>query len=267
MSAGKVSADREIEALREAIARIDAHVVDLVARRLALARQIGGIKRSRQLPIQDFHVEKLVIARNRRLARQSGLSPSVADDLSRLLIEHAVHAQNVDRRSPARRKTTRGEQVLIIGGLGGMGRWLARFFDSLGHQVSIFDRPSVGTRSEFPRERDLARAVKAHTVIVLATPIDATAAVLERIAAVGTEALIFDVCSLKGPIAYTARRAISEGLRFASIHPMFGPDVEVLAGRNILLCETKGVDHSRAVASFFEHTSASLISITFTTTA
>jgi len=127
-----------------------------------------------------------------------------------------------------------------------MGRWLARFFDSLGHQVSIFDRPSVGT-GRVPRERDLARALKAHTVIVLATPIDATAAVLERIAGVGTDALIFDVCSLKGPIAYAAVGYFRRDFASHRSTLCFGPDVEVLAGRNILLCETKGVDHSRAV--------------------
>ncbi len=57
------------------------------------------------------------------------------------------------------------------------------------------------------------------------------------------------------------RRGLSAGVRVASIHPLFGPDAEVLAGRNILLCQTPGKDHSHEAGRFFAPTTANLVSI------
>jgi chorismate mutase / prephenate dehydrogenase len=253
--------ESDLTKLRDSIQRIDADILDLVARRIVLARRIGRVKRDGDLPTQDFRIEKLVMGRNRRRAGQLGLAPGVADDLSRLLIEHAIRTQDEDRRTTPRKTVVRGERVLIVGGCGGMGRWLARFFDSLGHRVTLFDRASVQAPVEFPSAHDLDRAAQAHSVIVLATPIAVTAPILDRITDSARKALIFDVCSLKGPLLRSIRRGLAAGLRVASIHPLFGHDAEVLAGRNILLCQTPGEDHSREAGRFFAPTTANLVSI------
>ncbi len=258
---GRGSIERNMRTLRESVAQIDGEILDLVAKRLLLARRIGRVKRDHGLPVQDFQIERQVVERNRSRAERLGLASPLVDEVTRLLIEHATRVQDADRRLLVQEPSAAGERILVVGGLGGMGRWLARFFSSLGHSVTVLDRPGVRTRTEFPRAQDLARAAVEHSVVALATPIAATAPILDRIVRTGTSALIFDVCSLKQPVRRSIDSALAKGLRVASIHPMFGPDADVLAGRNVLLCRTQGTDHSIVAGRFFEQTTAALVSI------
>ena len=67
--------DPEIDAIREHIERVDAALVDLIARRVALARAAGERKRERGLPTLDAKREAAVVRRTARLARDAGLPP------------------------------------------------------------------------------------------------------------------------------------------------------------------------------------------------
>jgi chorismate mutase/prephenate dehydrogenase len=173
-----------------------------------------------------------------------------------------VVAQDEDqRRARSSEAHTRSETVLILGGCGGMGRWLSSYFDSFGYPVTVFDPRSASDPSPYPAAEDLELAVRSHGIVVLATPIGATAQVLRRVIRTRTEALVFDICSLKSPLQGTIQDGLRKGLRIASIHPMFGPSATVLAGRNIVFCETGKRDHSPAVRRLFEPTTARLISV------
>ncbi len=130
-----------------------------------------------------------------------------------------------------------------------MGRWLARFFERRGHSVKILDprRDSSG-RARVPTIEIGARSAE---VVVFATPIAETAPLLAKLVATGTDALVFDVLSLKSPILPAVRRAAAAGLKITSVHPMFGPTVRRLRGRNLLVLSCGNPSADRAVGRLF----------------
>ncbi|MDI6710187.1 MAG: prephenate dehydratase [Bacillota bacterium] len=83
-----------IPALRESIDALDGRLVELLARRTALAREIGRLKRG---PVRDPRREREVIARVRRLAAGYGLDPETAEGVFRLILTHSVMVQTAQR--------------------------------------------------------------------------------------------------------------------------------------------------------------------------
>lgn len=64
----------ELARLREDIEAIDRELVQLLARRVRLARAVGVAKRAAELPTLDPAREAAVVRRAAELARESGLS-------------------------------------------------------------------------------------------------------------------------------------------------------------------------------------------------
>ncbi len=67
-------------------------------------------------------------------------------------------------------------------------------------------------------------------MIVLATPLGATTPLLEILARRAPRGLIFDLGSLKTPLRAGLDALAKAGCRVTSLHPMFGPDTELLSG-------------------------------------
>jgi chorismate mutase / prephenate dehydrogenase len=72
---------------------------------------------------------------------------------------------------------------------------------------------------------------------VLATPLGATDRVLRELAMRRPPGVIFDVGSLKSPLRSGLMTLKSHGCRVTSVHPMFGPDTELLSGRHVIFID------------------------------
>ncbi len=256
----------QLPPLRAQIRGLDDDILKLIAERLRVAAEIGRVKNAEGLPIKDFQVERDVQAHARRRAAELGVFEDLAGELADLLIRYAVKTQETSRVATAPEAGAR--QILIVGGLGLMGRWLAGFFASSGHAVTLSDVAGEAPAdvaypyvASTPDMAHFAAAAAVADVIVLATPIGATAAVLRRLVALNVKGLVFDICSLKSPIT-TALTEAARALRVTSLHPMFGPAVTTLAGRRIVICEVEG-PHARAAAeaarTLFAETSAEIV--------
>ena len=251
----------DLDKQRTRIRAIDDEIMSLMAERLKVAREIGRVKLARGLPIKDFKVEKDVIERSMLKARQAGVYEDMASEAARLLIKYAVLAQD-EFHAKSRATTDRDRRnILIVGGSGHMGMWLSEFFSSFGHRVTHFDPVKTKGDARFDRVESLDGATTAFDAICLATPISKTAALIDNLAKTPGRALVFDVCSLKTPIIDSFQRAEKAGLRITSIHPMFGPDVELLAGRNIIFCQSGHDEALQEARSLFEETTAHLLDI------
>lgn len=250
-----------LKGLRVEVARTDEQIMKLIARRLDLARRVGEIKLKAGLPIQDYNVEKTVLERNLRRARELELPLEIAEEVTRTLIHYAVQVQDEHHRLATHRPRRKASTVLVVGGCGAMGNWIARYFNSFGYSIAIFDQRRDVIPSEHTFVEDLERAARRCRIIVLATPISATPEVLRRIAVTRTKALVFDICSLKSPLYGAIEEALAAGIRVTSVHPMFGPGASVLAGRNIVFCQTGTKDYSRLARSLFAATTARLIDV------
>ncbi len=106
---------------------------------------------------------------------------------------------------------------ICIYGLGGMGKVFKDFFQRRGYLVKGFDvKPEK-------REVELER-LNEFDVIFLCVPMEEIAKSLETIRNYTKDALIVDISSVKRPFLEIFERV---GMKWMSIHPMFGPDSEV----------------------------------------
>ena len=258
------SPKEELASLRRDVKIVDESILRLLGKRLAFARRIGEVKAEANIPIQDVQVEKDVVDACRTKARELGLYESMAEDLARILIKYSLQLQDEYQQRRQQKSEVQSQKILVVGGRGQMGRWLSEFFDAFGHTVHHFDVVGIpGAEAEasepYPLVEDLALSASDFDVIALATPIGATPSVLETLVEAKSQALIFDICSLKSPITGALAGAAAAGLAVASVHPMFGPSVELLTGRNIIICHVADTDATQRTKALFEGTTARLV--------
>ena len=243
-----------IQRLRNDIARIDQQILALVSWRLDVAEQIGHNKKLAGLPVRNFQMEVDVLRRAREACADFGLDPDVGQSLFQVLIEAAVGRQHglVERPHEGPRRT-----VLVVGGGGRMGRWLCGYFAAQGHQVAACD--PLGGDLETRRVADLLPAAHDADIVVLATPIGVTTEVLDEVLAARPRGLVFDICSLKTPLVKTLERGTREGLRVASLHPMFAPDTVLLSGRVLVVCDCGNPQAAAEARALFEDTALRIV--------
>lgn len=248
----------ELQSLREALGGVDRELLVLVARRQALASRIGELKASLGRPTRDFTQEKEVLDRARKTAESLGLPGEIAADMLRLLISSSLTRQERDRLAAAAGGV--GRRALVIGGSGRMGGWLLRFLSSQGFNVEIAD-PAAGP-PEVPRIADWAESPLDHDLIVVAATLTTSATILHGLAARKPKGLVFDVGSLKGPLIPALDALRTAGVKVTSIHPMFGPNTELLSGRHVIFIDCGVPEAVAAARELFSPTMALQVTMT-----
>jgi chorismate mutase/prephenate dehydrogenase len=179
----------------------------------------------------------------RATATELGVSPALAEELLRLLIRSSLTTQ--EQASVAARGAGSGRRALVIGGGGKMGGWFVRFLASQGFAVEVAD--PTGAATGVPRVEDWHKTdLNQYDYIILATPLGVTDAILRDLALRRPTGVIFDVGSLKSPLRSGLLALKSHGCRVTSLHPMFGPDTELLSGRHVIFVD---LGHDEALAS------------------
>ena len=248
-------AGERLEQLRRRIRNLDAALLGLVAERLELAREVGEVKRAAGVPLRDYEVERRVLERGGEAAAAVGVAPELARALLGPLIEESCRLQEIDHYAAW---SGEAESVLVVGGAGRMGRWLARFCATQGHRVVVCDPAApAGGESVASLEAGLAGA----TLAFLATPLESTAAALDAVAATGYRGVVCDVASLKGHLRPALERARRAGAAVTSLHPMFGPAVRTLADRVIVVCDCGDPVATERVTALFRGTAATLVAL------
>lgn len=249
-----------LETLRSKIAETDAKIMGLVSERLELAEKVGRHKIEKGLAIKAYDVEKNVIDRYRKIADGLGINEDLSDSLSKLLIDHACRIQEKNRLTNVKNDYIKHESpgnALIIGGAGNMGRWFTNFLGSFGYDVLVKDQhKSDKTLNYCDDSKSLNELVNGMDLIVIATPLSIVRETLEKLSKTKTKALIFDIASLKSPIIKTLIEAKKYLPNLVSIHPMFGPDVDLLDGENILICDMGNQEATFKAKNLFEKTAA-----------
>ena len=234
---------KDLEKLRSRLTDLDRRILDAVAERQAVVEEIGAVKRDAGKATRDYAREKQVIDAARAGAEELGLPPALAEALMELLIRTSLTKQERARvRAEGR---GHGRKALVIGGAGQMGLWFVDFLDSQGFDVTVAD--PAGTAAGYLHVDDWKKTPDAFDVTVVAAPIGVSARILEDIADVGRKGLIFDIGSLKSPLDGALRKLAASGAKVTSMHPMFGPDTELLSGRHVLFLEV-GVPEATAEA-------------------
>lgn len=247
---------KSLEELRARLDVIDRELLQLVAERQSLGSQIAAVKRATGQPTRDFRREREVLLKARRDAESLGVSPAVAELLMQALIQESLTTQEQARIAWQGKGS--GRRALVIGGRGKMGRWFADFLASQGFAVTIADPagPAEGYESVGDwRQCDL----QACDLIVVATPIRIANEVLGELAERRPRGVVFDIGSLKTPLRSGLERLCAAGCQVTSVHPMFGPDTELLSGRHVIFIDLGCAQALEEARSLFGSTMAELV--------
>ena len=244
-----------LDALRQRLNQIDRQLIALVAERKAISGQVADAKRATGYPTRDYEREREVILGVRATATELGVSPALAEDILRLLIRSSLTTQ--EHASVVAKGAGSGRRALVIGGSGKMGGWFVEFLSSQGFSVEVAD--PAGAPAGAARVADWRTTDLKHDFIVVATPLGATDAILRDLALRRPPGVIFDVGSLKSPLRAGLMALKSHGCRVTSLHPMFGPDTELLSGRHVIFVDMGHAEALAAARELFGATMAELV--------
>jgi chorismate mutase/prephenate dehydrogenase len=241
-----------LEELRRHLDVLDGQLLQLIAERQATSLEVARVKRDTGIPTRDYGREREVLLAARARAAQLGVPPDVAESVMRLLIRTSLTTQ--ERSSVSWHGAGSGRRALIIGGAGKMGGWFAQFLLSQGFEVEVADPqpPPAGVK----HIRDWRDSALTQDLIVVATPLGATDAILKELAARRPAGVVFDLGSLKSPLRAGLTVLREAGVRATSVHPMFGPDTELLSGRHVIFIDLGDETALSAARELFRPTMA-----------
>ena len=219
-----MSNQRDLDALREQLDTIDTQLFEAIAARTRVVAQIGALKAGDGRAIFDRDRERVVLERHLKLGEAAGVSPQVAQALSRVVLEssHAKQAEEISVSEEVK-------AFLLVGGLGGMGQLLQRELEARGHAVDCVDRVD---------QHRLQSAVQRADIVVVCVPMAVAVEVACEVAPwMRPDALLCDINSLKLEICESMGRLAN--CEVLGLHPMFGPSVSSLLRQKVVACEVK----------------------------
>lgn len=227
----------ELGALRAEVARTDEALLELLRRRLELSARIGRTKAEQGIPLVAREVERRVLARAREEASSCDVPPALLEGIFRAILDASLERQQREARALA---PVPG-RALVVGGAGGMGRWLGALLERRGFDVQRADPAFAGsTRAgEFARLDELP-TLEHYDALLLAVPLGATARVLLELAARRPRGVLIEVASIKSPLRASLEQAEAAGVEVLSLHPMFGPSKGLCDAQTFVLALRPG---------------------------
>ncbi len=216
-----------LAALRERLDVVDARILDLLAERNEIVREVGLAKLASAVPVFVPRREGDKVERFRREAATRGLDADWAEDFLRMIMSASRASQSLDRFPSA---TPEPRTVLLVGGYGGMGTLYGKVLAASGHVVRKLGRDDWDEVAELARGAD---------VVIVTVPIRDTSEVLRSLAPhLAANTVLADFTSNKGEVL-PLMLAVHPG-PVVGLHPMHGPDVANLSKQLMLVCPGRG---------------------------
>ena len=89
--------EEEIRPLRDEINKLNEEIMERLAERVKLAREIGTVKTRHGRPIEDISRETMVYYQVRALAEEAGIDPGDVEKVFREIIELCTQAEREDQ--------------------------------------------------------------------------------------------------------------------------------------------------------------------------
>ena len=221
-----------LDELRDRLTSLDKKIIEIIGERQSIVSEIGKYKQQVGRATRDYERESAVLNMAKNNALKVGIDPKLAEEVLQLLIRSSL--TNQERARVEAEGKGDGRKVLVIGGAGKMGRWFVDFFNSQGFITHVADKNIDNDVRSFSDWRD---AGINYEVMVIATPLEVSASILTELAKMNPKGLIFDIGSLKTPLRDGLNAMIKSNCLITSIHPMFGPDTELLSGRHLIFVD------------------------------
>ncbi len=257
MSAEKILTPGELLELRQRLDEVDSGIIDLIAERQRVVGIIAEHKLKTGLPLRHYEREREVIELGVARAQSLGLTGSLAREILETLIHHSL--SNQETHKLVQSDHGQGRRALVIGGMGRMGVWMARYLDMVGYRVDVAD--TARGETPYQRVRVWEPLVNEYDVIVVAVPLRPSNDVLLQLAGLQPTGLVFDIGSLKSPLREGLGALRASGCKVCSVHPMFGPDEIGLSGRHILFVDVGNAAALSEARALFAHTAADCVEL------
>ena len=86
------------------------------------------------------------------------------------------------------------------------------------------------------------------------TPLAVSGKILAELATLKPAGLIFDIGSLKTPLKSGLQALLNAGCKVASLHPMYGPDTELLSGHHLIFVDVGCTEATAMAKALFSAT-------------
>jgi chorismate mutase/prephenate dehydrogenase len=210
-----------IDTLRQQIDQLDIELVELLAKRQAVTAKVGEYKKQVGKPIYDPIREAELISKRRELAEQLTVNPDLIEDVLRRIMRESYQSQHNAYRCMTQDRT----KVVVIGGLGALGKRFVDMFERSNFEVQIIDKHNIS---------DAGSIVEGAKLVLVAVPIDKTVEVISHLPKLPDDCILADLTSLK----HAPLNAMLEahGGPVVGLHPMFGPDVPNFVKQVFVVC-------------------------------
>lgn len=253
---------------RAAIDEVDEHIAALLAQRQALVKYAAALKLGEGEGVVSAVREQSLLHHGAALEQKYHLPSALMQDLQRRILRQSYKEvgnllsgeQNpdptmVDAAGAAKRGNTAAAagyatmEVVLVGGRGGMGRFIQRYLESASYNVSIVEPEDYKVDDKGAPVTALAASRAAQRLAhadwcIIAVPIDVTTQVINTVAPLlRPSCILSDITSIKErPLEAMLKAHCGPVL---GLHPMFGPDtfslvkqvVVAVPGRDFSRCE------------------------------
>jgi chorismate mutase/prephenate dehydrogenase len=215
----------QLEQIRGQIDVLDSQLVDLLAKRAKLTREVGKYKSQTGLPIYVPKREAELIEKRRAEAELKGVPPALVEDLLRRIMRESYQTQNHQYLCTKPEL----EKIVVVGGAGALGSVFVEMFQRSGYQVDVLEQ------QDWPNAKEIFAGAG---LVIVAVPIIITEHIIAGLTHLPDTCILADITSIKSkPLAamLKAHRGPVVGL-----HPMFGPDVPSLVKQVVVICHGRG---------------------------
>ena len=127
------------------------------------------------------------------------------------------------------------KKISIIGVNGKMGKWFANYFYKMGFEVKGFDTENEIKEKFIIKANSLVGAILQMDYVLLCTPTKNTPEIIRLIAKeMKRESYLIEISSHKSKTSQTLLK-VPNKVQPICIHPMFGPGIKKLDGKNIII--------------------------------
>jgi len=131
------------------------------------------------------------------------------------------------------------KEIAIIGVNGKMGKWFANYFHKMGFKVKGFDTNNEIKEKFIIKANSLVSAILQIDYVLLCTPTKNTPEIIRLISKeMKRDSYLIEISSHKSKTAQTLLKTPSK-INPICIHPMFGPGIKNIAGRNVIIVPIK----------------------------
>lgn len=242
----------KINNLRKSIDELDEEILNLLSKRINLARGIAKVKDRFDLPIYDRKREEEILNSLSQKASQLGMDKHDVYDIFSAIFQVSRHEQQKQM------KKVNCEIKKI--GLIGFGRFGKLVVNHLSRDFKFY----VYTKSN-SISASLKEACQ-NDIVVLAVPISELENVLRNIKdLLKKNTLVVDICSAKEYPVKLMKKILPKHAQILATHPLFGPDSapDSLEGKKIVLCRVRMEDKAYSqIKRFLESRQLNIIEAT-----